>query len=238
MRFKLLMLSFLLSIAFLAAIAICVDWDNPESQSVDEMLSSGEYSTYNSNIPGQAATPKAERERQKNKSSMSWTMPSTLTGGGDSAKSSRDQAETTSSEAVEDDMVASTIETTSAADTAATTQSELPPSESIVASVSGSWSFTLMDSVQRDLALVLYQPPTGDEIFGAGKIRADNNTLDVAVSGFATNETMDLDVISLGTIGLYRLELDLSKESAAGDYQAFYTSGDSMTGSAEGIKTA
>ncbi len=236
MRFKLLMLSFLLSIAFLAAIAICVDWANQGSQSVDEMISSGEYSTYNSGIAGQAATPKKSRELQKNKSSMSWTMPSTLSGGGDSAKSSRDEAESTSSEATEDDIAASTTETTSEADMT-TIQSELPPLEPTVASVSGSWSFTLMDSVQRDLALVLYQPPTGNEIFGAGKIRADNNTLDVAVSGLATNETMDLDVISLGTIGLYKLELDLSKESAAGDYQAFYTSGDSIGGSAEGIKT-
>ena len=33
---------------------------------------------------------------------MNWTMPSTLSGGGDSAESSRDQAESTASEAAAD----------------------------------------------------------------------------------------------------------------------------------------
>ena len=233
MRFRIFMLSSLLSIAFLATIALCVNWDNPDSQNVDEMLSSGEVYAYNSLITGQAATPQEQREIEKNKSSMNWTMPSTLSGGGDSAKSSRDQAESTASEDATD---TAEKETANAADTSATTQSELPPSEPTATSVSGSWSFTMTDSVQRDLALSMFQ--NGRDIFGVGNIREGNSTLQVAVSGSVQDETMDIDIISLGTIGLYKLKLDLDGESATGDYQAFFTSGKSLTGSAEGLKTA
>jgi hypothetical protein len=49
---------------------------------------------------------------------------------------------------------------------------------------------------------------------------------------------MDINIISLGTIGLYKLKLDLNGESVTGDYQAFYANGESLTGSAEGLKTA
>jgi hypothetical protein len=94
----------------------------------------------------------------------------------------------------------------------------------------------MTDSVQRDLALSMFQ--NGRDIFGVGNIREGNSTLQVAVSGSVQDETMDIDIISLGTIGLYKLKLDLDGESATGDYQAFFTSGKSLTGSAEGLKTA
>lgn len=233
MRFKMLIISFLLSIAFLATVALCVNWDDPNSQNIDEMLSSGEEYTYNSPTPGQAATPQKQREIDKNKSSVNWIMPTTLSNSADSAKESRNQAE--SSEGSSDDTTASTTETLPKADTSSTIQSELPPSEQLVPSVGGSWSFTLTDSLQRDLALSLFQK--GSDIFGAGRIREGNNTLDVAVSGLVQNETMDMNIISLGTIGLYKLTLNLSGESATGDYQALYTSGESVIGSAEGLKT-
>jgi hypothetical protein len=231
MRFKMLILSSLLFIAFLAVTALCVNWDNP-SGNADEMISAGEVATLTPPA-GQAATPKLSRELQKNKSSLDWTMPSTLTGGGDSAKSSRTQAESASEEAV-----ASTAaeETTLAANTSAVTDTELPPAQPEVTAVSGSWYFTLNDSVERDLALVLFQK--GNDVFGAGKIKEGNNTLDVTVSGAIMDASLDLNVVSLGTISLYKLKLDLSGDLATGEYQAFSTSGDSWTGSAEGEKTA
>jgi hypothetical protein len=42
----------------------------------------------------------------------------------------------------------------------------------------------------------------------------------------------------LGTISLYKQALHLNGDSASGDYQAFSASGDTWTGSAEGLRIA
>ena len=168
MRFKMLILSSLLFIAFLAVTALCANWDNPGS--ADELISGGETEIITAPA-GQAATPKAQRKLNENKTSMDWTVPSTLTGGGNSAKESRTQAESASEEAV-----ASTAaeETAPVENTSAATDTELPPAQLEVTNAGGNWYFTLNDSVERDLALVLFQK--GNEVFGAGKIKEGNNT--------------------------------------------------------------
>ena len=188
MRFKILILSSLLFIAFLAVTALCVNWDNP-SGDADEMISGGEVEIITP-PPGQAATPKLSRELQKNKSSLDWTMPSTLTGGGDSAKSSRTQAESASEEAA-----ASTPaeQTEPAANTSTATDTELPPAQPEVANAGGSWYFTLNDSVERDLNLAIFQK--GNDVFGAGKIKEGNNTQDVTVSGAVADATLELNLV-------------------------------------------
>jgi hypothetical protein len=239
MRLKIILLSLLLFIAFLAVTALCIDWDNP-SNNADEMISSGEETVYQ-NPTGFAATPQAQRELEKNKSSLDWTMPSTLTGGGDSAKASRAQAEEASQETETSTTAASTAteETTAASDTSKATDTELPPAqseESNVAGVDGSWYFVLNDSVERNLAVMLFQK--GEDVFGAGKIKVGETTLDATVSGSVADSSLDLNVVSLGTINLYKLKLDLSDGSASGEYQAFASGSDTWTGSAEGEKTA
>ncbi len=231
MRFKILILSSLLFIAFLAVTALCVDWSNP-SYNADEMISAEGVTVYK-NPTGFAATPQAQRELEKNKSSLDWTMPSTLTGGGSSAKDSRTQAEASSEEAASS---TATEETATSADKSTATDTELPPAQPQVTAVGGSWYFTLNDSVERDLAMVLFQKE--NDVFGAGKIKEGNSTLDVTVSGSVADATLDLNVVSLGTISLYKLKLDLSEDWASGEYQAFSSGSDSWTGSAEGEKTA
>ena len=231
MKFKTLILSSLLFIAFLSAAAICADWTQ-EGLSAEELLSGGEVTEYK-NPMGFAATPQQQRELDKNKSSLDWTMPSTLTGGGDSAKESRTQAESASEEAADSTAAE---ETTPAESTAASTETELPPVQSAVTAASGSWYFTLNDSVKRDLILSLFQK--GNDLFGAGKIKEGNSTQDVAVSGAVAEATLDLNVVTMNPISLYKLKLDLSEDWAAGEYLAFSTSGESWTGSAEGQKTA
>jgi hypothetical protein len=94
----------------------------------------------------------------------------------------------------------------------------------------------LSDNAERNLAVILFQK--GNDIFGAGKIKEGESTLDVTVSGSIADSVMNLNVVSLGTIGLYKLKLDLSQDSASGEYQAFSSGSDSWTGSAEGEKTA
>ncbi len=231
MRFKIIILSSLLFIAFLAVTALCVDWSDP-SYNADEMISSGEVTVYK-NPTGFASTPQAQRELDKNKSSLDWTMPSTLTGGGTSAKESRTSAETASEETT---ASTATEETATSADTSTATETELPPAQPQVTAVGGSWYFTLNDSIERELVMVLFQKE--NNVFGAGKIKEGDNTLDVTVSGSVADSALDLNVVSLGTISLYKLKLDLSEDWATGEYQAFSSGSDSWTGSAEGEKTA
>jgi hypothetical protein len=126
-------------------------------------------------------------------------------------------------------------ETVPVAEAASTTESELPPSLPALASVGGSWFFELNDSSKREIGLALFQ--NGKYVYGAGNMKEGNSTLQVAASGSIQGGTMDLDVISLGEINLYKLALDLSGDSALGDYQAFSASGDAWKGSAEGMRT-
>ena len=238
MKFKMLMLSSMLFIAFLAITAYCANWDDP-TQTADQLLNGGETPIITP-PPGQAATPQLSREAQKNKSSQNWVMPSTLTGGGNSAKASRDQAEATIADTTADTTSAAE-DTTSSEEANSSATTELPPSQPAsqptAASLGGSWSFTLNDSVQRDLALTLFQKE--NDLFGAGKIREGNNTLDVTVSGTAQkNETAELDITTVSTITLYKLNLNLNGDTATGDYQASSASGDSWKGTVEGQKTA
>jgi hypothetical protein len=91
--------------------------------------------------------------------------------------------------------------------------------------------------MQRDVALTLFQKD--HSLFGAGKIRVGNNTLDASVSGqIWENGTATLDVTTVNPISLYKLNLTLNGDMASGDYQAFSPSGDSWKGSGEGQKTA
>jgi hypothetical protein len=225
MRISMLILLSLLSLAFLTVIALGINWNNP-SNDADEMISSGETTTITP-PPGLAATPKLSREQQKNKSSLDWSMPSTLSEGSDSPKESRaDDQSDTSTEATE----ASTTEDNATE----TTDTELPPEETVAATAEGNWYFTLNDSIVRDLAMTVFQ--NGDDVYGAGKIKEDNSTLDVTVSGTIADSTMKLNLVSTNPIVQYKLNLDLDEDLARGEYDASSASGETWTGVAEGQK--
>jgi hypothetical protein len=61
MRLKSLIRASFTILAFLAVIAQAVNWENPDSQSVDDMLSSGEIPVYSDRVP--ALTPQQAREQ-------------------------------------------------------------------------------------------------------------------------------------------------------------------------------
>jgi hypothetical protein len=238
MEFKGIILLSLIMLAFFAANAHAIQDAGSvtlgQGESLaDKLIEESNTGSVYKNDAGFAPTPKAQRELDKNKSSLDWTMPSTLTGGGDSAKSSRTQAEASSEVAV-----ASTAaeQAEPAANTSNATDTELPPAQPEVATVGGSWYFTLNDSVERDLNLAIFQK--GNDVFGAGKIKEGNNTQDVTVSGAVADATLELNLVTSNPIVQYKLNLELSGDYATGEYQAFSTSGDSWTGSAQGEKTA
>lgn len=222
MRIKTLILSSFLFSALMAMTALCVDWSDP-SYDADEMFHSGEDEEY-VNPVGAPATPQEARELQKNKSALNWTMPSTLTGGGDSAKESRDQAESSTG-----------TETSTSADETAASNSQMTSAENGTANVQGTWFFTLNDSVTRDLAMTLLQD--GSDVYGSGKIREGNNSMEVAVSGTVAGSDLNLNLVSTNPIIQYKLNLTVDQDWAAGEYQATSASGESWMGTAEGQKT-
>jgi hypothetical protein len=225
MRFKLPILSLLL-LVFLAATALCINWGDP-SLDADEMISSGEEIVVHS----PEITPWASREQQKNKSSLDWTMPSTLTGTGESPKDARTLSESSG----ETENATQSAETGSSQSNANTSDSQQPAGMSGDVNVQGNWFFTLNDSVIRELALSLFQ--NEEDIYGTGKIKEGNNSVDVAVSGTIAGLKMTTKLVSTNPIVLYKLNLTVDRDWAAGEYQAS-ASGESWTGTAEGQKTS
>jgi len=106
------------------------------------------------------------------------------------------------------------------------------PSEQSVTLAGGSWSLELSDSSKRIVSLALFQ--NGNYLFGVGNMKTGDSTLQVAASGLVQDKTMDLDIITSGTVSLYKQVLQLNGDSASGNYQAFSASGETWTGSTEG----
>ena len=217
MRFRTIVLSFSLLLVLLAMVAFAADWMHPEGKSADELISGGEYESVES-PEGVAANPKLQRETVWQNKTLDWSMPSTVTGGGISAKASRAQAQSN------EDAQDTSAETT---DNAAST----PESTSMA----GGWSFELVDDSTRQMVLTLFQ--NGDSLFGTGSMVDGDRSLAVTASGTVDGNSMNLDVTSMGTIGLYHLNLTVSGDSASGDYEAVSASGSTWSGSVEGIKT-
>ena len=223
MSFKALVLSSFLFSTLLAVTALGIDWNNPTSD-VDEMFHSGESEEY-VNPVGAPATPQEARELQKNKSALNWTMPSTLSAGGESAKESREEAESTGE-----------TQTSASAEETAALDVEASPAQTETVNVQGNWFFALNDSMARELALTLLQDE--GNVYGSGRIREGNSSMDVAVSGTVAGSDLKLNLVSTSPILQYQLNLTVDRDLAAGEYKASSAGGESWMGTAEGQKTA
>ena len=224
MRFKICILSSLLFLAFLAVTALCVNWADP-SYDADAMFSENEEI-----ISSPEITPWESRELQKNKSSLDWTMPSTLTGTGATAKESRSYTEHSNAT-----QTGTFAEKTVTAQND-TTNSQMTPALTEAINAQGNWFFSLNDSVTRDLALTLLQD--GSDVYGSGKIKEGNNSMEVAVSGTMVGSDLKLNLVSTNPIIQYKLNLTIDQEWAAGEYQATRAGGETWIGTAEGQKVS
>lgn len=101
-------------------------------------------------------------------------------------------------------------------------------------SVPGNWSLEMADKLHRNANLTLFQ--NGDTVFGKGSISQDNNTLTVAADGSVIANKLDLDLISLEKIGLYKLSMTVSADTAIGSYTAFNTTGSPSKGVVKGLR--
>ena len=225
MRIKILIMSSLLLLAFFAINARSVNWDNPDDQSVDQMFA-GDSGASAGWPAGEYHGPQASRAAQageENKAIINLSVGSTLSSGATNPKQAR--SEETSQINATQPVVANT------------TAPVQPTTSSDKASVSGSWSLVLNDSTSRTAALTLFQ--NGDAVYGTGNINLDaNTTMMAAAGGTITGDKLNLDLISLKKVNLYRISMTLNGDSATGDYTAFSPSSASTTGTANGVISA
>ena len=232
MKIKIVILSFLLLLAFFAIAAYAINWDNPSSESVDQMLS-GTETNYNNTPPGEYINPAAARSAesgQKGKDILNVPLGGKLNSIGYNPTSGYNPKDARAQDLSQTSPVQNVADNTTAT---ASAQAAAPAEP---ASVLGSWSLELTDSASHTAALTLFQ--SGDAVFGTGNVNLDSNTtMMAAASGTLTDNELNLDIVTLGKVNLYRLELMVSGESAAGNYTAYSPNASPSTGSAKGTRT-
>ncbi len=102
-------------------------------------------------------------------------------------------------------------------------------------SVSGKWSIEIADSTFQSAVLTLYQ--SSDAVFGKGFLSEDNNTITLTASGSVANDKLNLDLVTLEKIGLYRISMTVSGNSATGSCTAFSPLASPSTGTATGLRS-
>ena len=94
-----------------------------------------------------------------------------------------------------------------------------------IAKISGSWSLKLDDNTSKK----------ADAVYGTGNINPGTNaTLQAAASGTVTGTRLNLNLVSLGKVSLYRFSLTISKDSVTGSYRALTPGASQITGNAKG----
>ena len=233
-----------LSLAILALLAVnaCAIMDGGSGLSADQLIdaSNGIYIPY-TGIP---ENPQEARKLWSEESGINFTMPGKLSENDTNPQASRSSMKT--GEALEyqtASTMSSNQDKAASSPEPAISQASLPtPSPAIsqtispAVSVGGNWTFQLRDSKNRFLALTLFQ--SENAVFGTGNINDGGDTMKVSASGSVAADKLSLDVISSGTINLYRLKLNLSGDSASGEYRAFSTNSDPWIGTVEGMLAA
>jgi hypothetical protein len=225
MRIKILIMSSLFLLAFFAINARSVDWDNPDDQSVDQMIAGPDQGMI---IPpsGPIETPQESRAAQIGQSGKD-ILSKPFGGNTSSGSSTLQQAR---NQELNQAPVNQSIVINSTVPVQAATSSE-------PTSVSGSWSLVLNDSASRTSALTLFQ--NGDTVYGTGNINLDaNTTMMAAASGTNTGDRLNLDLVSLEKVNLYRISMTVNGDSATGSYTAFNPSSAPTTGTVNGMISA
>lgn len=221
MRIKVLMMSSLLLLALFAVKSYSIDWDNP-SQSADDLINSGN-SYYVTPLSQQAQAARAAEMGQSAKDILGTSTGSKLSSGATSPQEARNQDQNTT---VEPPAVA-----------AEANVSEKPTTSPGLTIVSGSWSLDLNDSASRKAIITLFQ--NGDAVYGTGNLDLDaNTTMMAAASGTVTGDQVNLDIVSLGKVSLYRISMTANGDSATGSYTAFSPGSAPTPGTMEGEKLA
>jgi hypothetical protein len=202
MRIKILILSLLLLLAFLAINAYSINWDDPGTQTADQMIS-GEENEYKTGLNPQEA--REAQVGQKGKDILSQKIGGNLTTGSSTPQEARNLDETqnaSTKSVVEDD----------------TTSIQAEPEKA--QTISGTWSLELVDSAVRNATITLLQSASG-AVYGKGTIVEGNDTTTTTVSGSIAGDKLNLDVVSSEKMILYRLALKVNADAATGGYDLY-----------------
>jgi hypothetical protein len=113
---------------------------------------------------------------------------------------------------------------------------DVKPSESgAPATISGRWSMELNYGAPPKASLNLFQNES--VIYGTGVIVLDSKTnLDVAASGSFIGDKLNLDMVSLGNVSLYRASMTVIENSASGTYTAYNPNAPPISHTITGIR--
>jgi hypothetical protein len=205
-------------LAFFAVNAYSINWDDPGTQTADQMIS-GEENEYETGLNPQEA--REAQVGQKGKDILSQKIGGSLTTGSSTPQEARNLDETqnaSTQSVVEDD----------------TTSIQAEPEE--VQTISGTWSLEIVDSAARNATITLLQSASG-VVYGKGTIVEGNDTFTTTASGSISGDELNLDLVTLEKLGLYRLALTIRDDLATGDYDLFSPSSEaSQAGTANAMK--
>ena len=109
------------------------------------------------------------------------------------------------------------------------------PESSESATISGRWSMELNYGAPPKASLNLFQ--NEDVIYGTGDIVLDSKTsLEVAASGTLIGDKLNLDMVSLGNVSLYRASMTVIGNSASGTYTAYRPNASPISHTITGIR--
>jgi hypothetical protein len=80
------------------------------------------------------------------------------------------------------------------------------------------WSLNLLDSLERSVALQMYQ--SNDVVFGKGTIVVGSSIQNATATGTVTGNKLNLDVLS-DDLTLFHLSLTMNGKSLSGDYHGY-----------------
>jgi hypothetical protein len=213
MRIRILILPSLLLLAFFAINACSIKWDDPGSQSIDQMFTGD-----NRSIDDMGVT------RTVNTGSFSSGSPSSESSSSESDTGSFGTGSSEDAQTGQEPVgVNSNVQT--------------QPQSSESTPISGKWSMEFNYGAPPKASLNLFQ--NGDVVYGTGAIVLDPKTnLEVAAGGTVMGNQMNLDIISLGNVSLYSISMTVIGNSASGTYTAYRPGASPISGTATGLRSA
>ncbi|HWQ19975.1 MAG TPA: hypothetical protein VN455_09385 [Methanotrichaceae archaeon] len=217
MRIKRMMITLLIFISFFAFNIHA--FDDSIGKTADELLNNTDesylnYERYDSRYPATPAESRAIEESESKSGIVPLTKQPTL-GGTTTPQDARNAASS----------AASTTSPTKPVATATT-----PKTEASI-DLSGKWTIAIGD---LEAEMTLFQNQAA--VFGTGNIRDGNTTMVVTASGDLSGNRLKLDMVTLGSVGLYRLALTPSGDELSGSYNEYGTSGAPVSGTASGTR--
>lgn len=226
----------------ISIVALAIDWDNPQGKSADELIN-GTPEYFKTIDPSLGATPQESRKIHANNTGKDLFKPMhDSLSSGNTPQEAREQGTTSSdsipaSTAASTDTISSKQSSNTSKESTIQTNSRSESSDSSSGEsrdISGSWTLELQGETTKEMALTIFQ--TGTDVFGTGRSVNGNETLLATASGSLRGDSLNLDLVTMGSIQLYKIDLRLDGDFASGNYTVVSVSGELTEGSVNGTR--